>query len=103
MLLFTLLGLTSYGPYTLPSGVIAIKFGGKKIAATMVGIIDTVGTVASLLSAVLGSTFLNRHNVSVDVRWGNIFFALFLDALFILVLSIIYLFVDRPAQTKDRS
>jgi sugar phosphate permease len=97
MLLFGLLGFTVTGPYTLPSGVLSIKYGGKKIAATMVGIIDTVGTIASLFSSLLGATFLNLHNVNTQDRWSKVFVAMLFDALFVLVLSTLYYATERSS------
>jgi sugar phosphate permease len=98
---FGFLGFTVTGPYTLPSGVLSIKYGGKKVAATMVGIIDTIGTVASLFSALLGSAFLNRKELSLQERWSSVFLVMIIDGVFIMTLAIIYAIVDQKSTTTS--
>jgi sugar phosphate permease len=46
------IGFLVYGPYSLPSGVLAVEVRGKEYAATVAGLVDGVGYLAGILSGV---------------------------------------------------
>jgi OPA family glycerol-3-phosphate transporter-like MFS transporter len=71
-------------PYTFCSGVIAVKFGGQRAAATAAGIIDTAG----YLGAVLSGSGIGR--IAQAYGWGAAFGALAGVAGLTLGVSLIY-------------
>ena len=101
MILFGLLGFTVTGPYSLPSGALSIRFGGKQMAATMAGLLDAVGTIASMLSGIAGSRFLTDQSVSFQSRWSSMILTMIGVTGGIICLSTVHTFLERRKRKSD--
>ena len=87
--IISLCGFFLLGPFSLPAGVLSIKFGGKKSCATMSGMLDCVGTLISLLSGPLGEMASSKN------EWPKLWGILSLTAFICCILGFIYAFLDR--------
>jgi sugar phosphate permease len=93
ILMLVLCGFTLIGPYSMPAGVISIKFGGKQICATVSGLLDGFGSLVSLFS---GLTL----RISVNHGWFVVWGSLSVVAAAIAIFAFIYAVLDYR-ETKD--
>ena len=83
-----LCGFALMGPFSLPAGVISIKFGGKKSCASVSALLDGTACLVSALAAPLGHLANQR---GYQYLWGILAGVVCISFIF----SILYAFVDR--------
>ena len=88
---FLLISMSSFfllGPYTLPSAALSVRFGGRKICATVSALMDGFGSLASMLSGTMGSLSDTANG------WAKVWMVMSFVSLFITLLSVLYIWVD---------
>jgi sugar phosphate permease len=82
-------GFLLVGPLSLPAGVIAISFGGKRACGTMSGTLDAFGSLASILAGPAGKWARDND------RWTDLWGYMAILAGVVTFLSLLYAFLDR--------
>lgn len=89
MIMIAFVSFFLLGPYTLPSAAMSVRFGGRKICATVSALMDGFGSLASMLSGTMG-------NLSDSFNgWAKVFLLLGYVSLIITILSVIFIFIDQ--------
>jgi OPA family glycerol-3-phosphate transporter-like MFS transporter len=68
-----LIGLLSYGPYSLLAGVLALEIRGKDFVATVAGLVDAAGYVAGMLSGYVFGRILDSGGYMLGFHCLGIF------------------------------
>jgi len=92
MILFSAIGFSVNGPYSLPSAALSVLFGGKKASATISALMDGFGMIGATLSGVFGSLFL--HENLPRVGWDKMYLVNLVASVLLLPTTLLYTFLE---------